>query len=90
MPAADVVLLDLPIAVAQAAAAPDRYEVLAQLSGPEGLAAALPNGSANVEAVDSAIRAFLADGTIDGLSERWLGTELASGADDIPLIRTEP
>ena len=86
---ADVVLLDLPVAVAQAAAAPDRFEVLAQLSGSEGLAAALPNGSANVEAVDSAIRAFLADGTIDDLSERWLGTELASGADDIPLIRTQ-
>ena len=82
-------LLDLPVAMAQAAALPDRFEVLAQLSGQEGLAAALPNGSDNLEAVDSAIRAFLADGTIDDLSERWLGARLGSGAANIPLIRTE-
>ena len=86
---ADVMLLDLPVALAQAAAAPDRYKVVAQLSGPEGLAAALPQGSANLEAVDSAIRAFLADGTIDDLSERWLGARLAGGAEDVPLIRTQ-
>lgn len=86
---ADVMLLDLPVALAQAKAAPDRYRVLAQLSGPEGLAAALPDGSDNLQAVDSAIRAFLADGTIERLSKRWLGADLGSAADDVPLIRTE-
>jgi polar amino acid transport system substrate-binding protein len=83
----DALMLDLPVALALARAAPDRYAVVAQLSEPEGLAVALPDGSDNVQAVDSAIRSFLADGTIDELSERWLGTELGGGADDVPLIR---
>jgi polar amino acid transport system substrate-binding protein len=86
---ADAMLLDLPVALALAKQTPDRYEVAAQLSGSEGLAAALPAGSDNLEAVDTAIRAFLADGTIDRLSQRWLGAKLAAGADNVPLIRTE-
>jgi ABC-type amino acid transport substrate-binding protein len=72
-----------------ARATPDRYHVGAQLSGSEGLAAALPRGSANLEAVDTAIRAFLADGTIDKLSVRWLGAHLSAGDESLPLIRTE-
>jgi ABC-type amino acid transport substrate-binding protein len=86
---ADAMLLDLPVGLALGKAMPDRYRVTAQLSGSEGLAAALPRGSKNFDAVDSAIRAFLADGTIDRLSKRWLGEKLGSGADSIPLIRTE-
>jgi polar amino acid transport system substrate-binding protein len=85
---AQALLLDLPVALALAKSAPDSYKVAAQLSGSEGLAAALPRGSKNTQAVDSAIRAFQADGTIDKLSERWLGAKLATGADNVPLIRT--
>ena len=85
---AQAMLLDLPVALALAKAMPDRYKVAAQLSGSEGLAAALPHGSKNSEAVDSAIRAFLADGTIDRLSKHWLGADLATQANDVPLIRT--
>jgi ABC-type amino acid transport substrate-binding protein len=84
---ADALLLDLPVALAVADAAQDRYAVIAQLGEPEGLAVALPDESENLQAVDSAIRSFLADGTIDELSERWLGTELGGGADDVPFIR---
>jgi polar amino acid transport system substrate-binding protein len=86
---ADAMLLDLPVALARVAAKPDHYEVVGQLLGQEGLAAALPRGSDNLDAVDSAIRAFVADGTIDDLSQRWLGADLATGAEDVPLIRTE-
>jgi polar amino acid transport system substrate-binding protein len=86
---ADVMLLDLPVGLALAKAMPDRYKVVAQLSGTEGLAAALPAGSKNLEAVDSAIHAFRSDGTIDRLSERWLGAKLGTSDDDLPLIRTE-
>ena len=87
--AADAMLLDLPVAIAQANAEPDEFEVVAQLDDDEGLAVALPDRSPNRTAVDTAIHAFVADGTIDDLSERWFGEPLSTGADDVPLIRTE-
>jgi ABC-type amino acid transport substrate-binding protein len=59
--------------------------VLGQLDGEEELAAALPNGSSNREIVDSSIRALQADGTIDDLVSKWLGTS----GEDVPLILTE-
>jgi polar amino acid transport system substrate-binding protein len=82
---ADALLLDLPVALGLAREHPRRFHVLGQLSGEEGLAAALPNGSHNREIVDSAIRHFQADGTIDHLVDRWLGTSVQ----DVPLILTE-
>lgn len=81
---ADAVLLDLPVALALAESEPDEFEVLGQLRGGEALAAALPDGSDNVEVVSSAFRAMTADGTIDDLGDRWLG----GTGDDVPLIRT--
>jgi polar amino acid transport system substrate-binding protein len=86
---ADAMLLDLPVALALDRSMPGRYKVSAQLEGSEGLAAAMPRGSNNLEAVDTAIRAFLADGTIDKLSARWLGAKLGTGDQSLPLIRTE-
>ncbi|MEZ5139274.1 MAG: ABC transporter substrate-binding protein [Acidimicrobiales bacterium] len=80
---ADAVLLDLPVAQGLAASAPTLYEVAGQLSRGETLAVALPDGSPNLEIVDSAVRALRADGTIDRLADRWLG----SSGDEIPLIR---
>lgn len=82
---ADAHLLDLPVALGLAHAEPARFRMLAQLSGGEGLAAALPNGSPNRDIVDSAIRSLQADGTIDRLVSRWLGESL----EDVPLILTE-
>jgi polar amino acid transport system substrate-binding protein len=82
---ADALLLDLPVALGLAHAESGRFHVLAQLSGGEGLAAAVPNRSRNLEIVDSAIRALQADGTIDQLTSRWLG----ESAGDVPLILTE-
>jgi ABC-type amino acid transport substrate-binding protein len=82
---ADALMLDLPVALGLAKAEPGLFHVLGQLSGGEGLAAALPNGSHNREVVDSAIHALEADGTIGRLVTRWLGKSF----DDVPLIRTE-
>src|SRR5215218_670056 len=82
---AQALMLDLPVALALASADTARFHVLGQLDGDEGLAAALPDGSHNREVVDSAIHALTADGTIDGLVERWLG----ESSDDVPLILTE-
>lgn len=82
---ADALLLDLPVALGLARAEPEAFAVIAQLGGGEGLAAVLPDGSRNLEVVDSAIRALAADGTIDGLVSRWLGRS----SEDVPLIRTD-
>jgi polar amino acid transport system substrate-binding protein len=83
----DVAMFDLPAAEAIATADP-RLEVAAKLSRTEPIAIALPKGSENVEAVSSAVRAMLADGTLDGLAERWLGEPIAAGEEAVPLLRT--
>jgi polar amino acid transport system substrate-binding protein len=82
---ADALMLDLPVALGLAASEPQRFHVLGQLIGDAGLAAALPEGSPNVEIVDSEIRSLQADGTIDTLVERWLH----ASPDDVPLVLTE-
>jgi ABC-type amino acid transport substrate-binding protein len=82
---ADALLLDLPVALGLARDDPAHLRVLAQLPGEGALAAALPDGSANHEIVDSAIHRLQADGTIDRLVEKWLG----EAEQDVPLIRTE-
>jgi polar amino acid transport system substrate-binding protein len=82
---ADVLMLDLPVALGLAHAHPDLYQVLGQLDSDEGLAAALPNGSPNLQVVDSAIRHLQADGTIDHLVSRFLGGNLSH----VPLVLTE-
>lgn len=82
---AQALLLDLPVALGLARDDPARFQVLGQLPGGEGLAAALPEGSPNHEIVDAAIRHLQADGTIDRLVSRWLG----ESERDVPLIRTE-
>lgn len=82
---AKALMLDLPVALGLAHEEPSLFHVLGQLDGQADLAAALPNGSHNLEVVDSAIRALQAEGTVDRLVSRWLGTS----ADDVPLILTE-
>jgi polar amino acid transport system substrate-binding protein len=82
---ADALLLDLPVALGLAHAQPQLFHVPAQLDGEEGLAGALPKGSHNSEVLDSAIRALTADGTIERLTSRWLGTS----QENVALILTE-
>lgn len=86
----DAALFDLPVALALAEHSRGRLEVAAQFHDDEGLAVALPEGSPNREAVNSAIRALTADGTISDLAEEWLGTRTSSTSfqvPDVPLIR---
>ncbi len=86
----DAGLLDLPVA---AAVARDSHGVLAvagQFDSNDDLSAALPQGSGNLDATSSAIRALIADGTIASLAEKWLGITLdGTSADHVPLIRTD-
>jgi ABC-type amino acid transport substrate-binding protein len=85
----DAVLLDTPVAVALADRSDGRLAVPAQIATDGVEAVALPNGSSNKEAVDSALRALLADGTIDDLAERWLGVGTDGTVTDVPVLRTE-
>jgi ABC-type amino acid transport substrate-binding protein len=84
----EAALFDLPLAVAIASRSGGRLEAAAQLPEREALAAALPQGSSNRQAVDSAIRAFTADGTIERLLRRWVGDEAAEAESAIPLLHT--
>jgi polar amino acid transport system substrate-binding protein len=84
----DALLLDLPLAVVTANDSDKRLHTAAQLAEPELLAAALPKGSTNTDAVDSAIRAFTSDGTINELLQKWVGSEAAHAEKSIPLLRT--
>lgn len=90
MDRADAVMLDLPVALAYARESPHTYAVAAQLHSEDVLAAALPKGSENLEAVDSAMRALSADGTIERLGREWLHTDLQEGqAENVPVLRAE-
>jgi ABC-type amino acid transport substrate-binding protein len=87
---AEAVLLDLPVALAYARESPGTYRVAAQLPSEAVLGAALPQGSGNVEAVDSAIRALTAEGAIERLGRKWLSTDLQEGnAEGVPVLRAE-
>jgi ABC-type amino acid transport substrate-binding protein len=86
----DAVLLDLPVALALARESPRKYAVVAQLPSEAVLGAALPPGSENAEAVDSALRALKSEGEIDRLGRRWLHADIEEGGDeDVPVLRTE-
>jgi ABC-type amino acid transport substrate-binding protein len=86
----DAVMLDLPVALAYARESPHEYELAGQLPSEAVLGAALPQGSENLEAVDSAIRGLKAEGAIDRLGHQWLAADIEEGgAEDIPVLRAE-
>jgi ABC-type amino acid transport substrate-binding protein len=85
----EAVLLDTPVAVVLAERSDGRLAVPAQIDTGGVEAVALPNGSSNKEAVDSALRAMLADGTIDRLARRWLGVGTEGTVADVPILRTQ-
>jgi polar amino acid transport system substrate-binding protein len=84
----DAALLDLPAAVVQERLTGGALVAVAQFANDDVLAAGLPRGSGNVEAVDAAIRAMHRDGTIERLATQWLGSASGNGVFDIPLIRS--
>ena len=84
----DAVMFDLPLAVATARLSRGHLEAVAQLPEHEAISVALPKGSPNRQAVDSAIRALTADGTIERLLNRWVGNEAAEAEMAIPLLHT--
>lgn len=68
---ADMALLDLSTALVLAKDVPG-LAAIARFDTEERYGAVLPDGSRNLEAVDTALRAMDADGTLAGLVTRWL------------------
>jgi polar amino acid transport system substrate-binding protein len=87
----DAVLLDLPVATAVASASSGRLVVSGQFPTEDDLAAAMAvhASRSNKDAVDSAVRALVADGTVRRLAHRWLGLSVEGrSSDEVPLIHT--
>jgi ABC-type amino acid transport substrate-binding protein len=82
----DAVLQDMAAAVVTAKSSDGRLKAVAQLPTNETVAAALPRGSHNLDAVNSALRAFTANGTLNKLIETWVGSSAADSS--IPLLHT--
>lgn len=84
----EAALFDLPLAVAIANESEGELEAVAQLPEREALSVALPKDSPNRQAVDSAIRAFTADGKIEDLLSEWVGSDASNAESAIPLLHT--
>ena len=85
---ADVAMFDLPEAAAIVEQQPE-LSMAAKLDQTEPIAAALPKDSANTEALGAALRAMINDGTIDTVTERWLGVSVSDAEGSVPLLRTD-
>ncbi|MGB0119416.1 MAG: ABC transporter substrate-binding protein [Solirubrobacterales bacterium] len=84
----DVAMFDLPAAQALIQQ-DDRLAIAARLPQTEPIAVALPKGSSNAEAIGSVLRKLETDGTIDLLSEEWLGRSFTDLSNNVPLLRTD-
>jgi polar amino acid transport system substrate-binding protein len=81
----DVAAVDLLRALAEVSAEPD-LALVAQIAAAQVYGAVLPEGSSNLQEVDSAIRALGADGTLRRLSdELFEGFDVST--DGLPTIR---
>jgi polar amino acid transport system substrate-binding protein len=81
----DAGLMDLPNALARTKGSAT-LTVPAQFASRDQYGAALPEHSKNVEAVSTAIRGFVADGTLEDLEDRWLVPAFGREPSAIPLI----
>lgn len=86
----DAALLDMPTALVEERLTDGDLEVVAQFATDDVIAIAVAEGDPNLEALDSAVRSMLNDGTIDDLAREWLGQDALDGAIDIPVIRAQP
>ena len=80
----DAVLLDTPIVLGEAKQAP-QFEVVAQFKTGDQYGAIVKKGSTNKTAIDAAIKALKADGTLAALLKQYFGADPA----DIPVIEVK-
>jgi polar amino acid transport system substrate-binding protein len=82
---ADVAVQDTAIMLGVAKNSGGRLEVVGQYETGEHYAAIYPKGSAGADAMNEAITAMKADGTLDKLSAKWLGPELGGDPAAVPV-----
>ena len=83
----DAVLLDLPVALAEARRSAGRLAVASQFVTGDQYAAVFPKGSSLAVAIDETLRVMRLDGTINRLADRWLGGAFQRRPDTVPLIQ---
>ena len=81
----DAALIDLPSALV-IAGAQDGLNVTAKIQTDGRLSPAFPLGSANIELIDTALRAMNNDGTLQELEQTWLESLYERPARDVPSI----
>src|SRR6266511_2437805 len=67
----------------------ERMTLAAQITAPQNIAAVLPKGSKNLDAVNSALRRMKANGTLDRLTDD-LYAPYDVDSNDVPTIRVTP
>lgn len=83
----DAALLDLPLALVEAGHSGGGLAVAAQFVTGDRYGVVLPEDSSNQEAVDAALRAMQADGTIRQLAARWLVPAFGQDPNTVPVIQ---
>lgn len=81
----DAALIDLPSALV-IAGAQDGLNVTAKFQTDGRLSPAFPLGSANIELIDTALRAMNNDGTLQRLEQTWLESLFERPAREVPSI----
>lgn len=83
----DAALADLPTALVIAGTL-DELDVVARFATRQQYGVALPLGGArtNLDAINTALRALKADGTLDDLADEWLEPRFERSPDSVPVI----
>ena len=82
----DAVLLDTSIVSGQANESDGALEVVGQFKTGEKYGGILPKGSKLVKPVNKAIKALIADGTVDTLRNKWLVPQYAVDPAQVPYL----
>jgi polar amino acid transport system substrate-binding protein len=82
----DAVLLDTAIVLAQATQSNGEFEVVGQFKTGEEYGGILPKGSKLKKSVNKAIKALIADGTVDQLRKTWLVPEYGQDPGEVPYL----
>jgi polar amino acid transport system substrate-binding protein len=82
----DAVMLDTAIVLAQATQSDGEFEVVGQFKVGEEYGGIMPKGTKLKKAVNKAIKALIADGTVDALREQWLVPEFGQDPGSIPYL----
>jgi polar amino acid transport system substrate-binding protein len=83
----DAVLLDTSIVSAQATQSNGKLEVVGQFKTGEQYGGILPKGSKLLKPVNKAIKALVADGTVDKLRQKWLVPQYDVDPAQVPYLQ---